>query len=167
MHRRVVDVGGGSGHLVRSVVAACSGVEGVLFDLPEVAGRLGHPADIEVVSGNFFTDELPGADCYVLMNIVHDWGDIEAVALLAAVARAGRPHDATILLIEALLPDGPEEHRAKTLDVMMLALTGGRERTLDEYDSLLADARLRMTGVTPTATSFSVIEATVVRLTPR
>ncbi len=160
-YRRVVDVAGGSGHLVRSVVRACPGTEGVLFERPEVVEALEHDDAIEVVSGDFFQDALPVADCYVLMNIVHDWDDDDAVAILGAVAAAGATHEATVLVLEAVLPDGPDFHRAKTLDVMMLALTGGRERTLDQYDALLAKAGLTMTQATPTATAFSVVEATV------
>jgi hypothetical protein len=64
-----------------------------------------------------------------------------------------------MLLVEAILPDGPEPHRAKTLDVLMLAVTGGRERTLTEYRGLIARAGLELVRVTPTATSFSIIEA--------
>ncbi len=87
--------------------------------------------------------------------------DDDAVAILGAVAAAGATHEATVLVLEAVLPDGPGFHRAKTLDVMMLALTGGRERTLDQNDALLAKAGLTVTQVTPTATAFSVVEATV------
>ena len=159
-HRRVVDVAGGSGHLVQSIVAAHPETEGVLFELPEVVQRLAPPKDVEVVAGDFFRDALPVADCYTLMNIVHDWDDNHAAAILRAVAAAGTPR-ATVLLLEAVLPECPDDHWAKTLDVMMLALTGGRERTLDQYGALLADAGLTLRQVTPTATSFSVIEASV------
>lgn len=160
-HRKVVDVAGGSGHLVQSVVAAHPTIEGVLFELPGVVEKLAPLQGIEVVAGDFFHDSLPVADCYLLMNIVHDWDDEDAVAILRAVAAAaGAPH-ATVLLLEAVLPDGPDNHWAKTLDVTMLALTGGRERTLDQYDALLTQAGLTLRQVTPTATAFSVIEASV------
>jgi O-methyltransferase domain len=111
------------------------------------------------VAGDFFTDPLPACDAYLLMNVIHDWGDQDAAAILAAVARAGRPGPAAVLLVEAILPDGPEPHRAKTLDVLMLAVTGGRERTLTQYGGLIARAGLELVRVTPTATSFSIIEA--------
>lgn len=159
-HQRVVDVAGGSGHLVRSVVQAFPGTAGMLFELPEVVDALGTVDGVEVVAGDFFRDALPAGDCYVLMNIVHDWDDADAVAILRAVAAAGAERNATVLLVEAILPDGAGDHWAKTLDVMMLALTGGRERTLDQYDRLITDAGLTMVRVTPTSTSFSVIEAT-------
>lgn len=158
---RVVDVAGGSGHLVQSVVAAYPDTEGVLFELPDVVRTLAALKGVEIVAGDFFADPLPLADCYLLMNIVHDWDDDAAVAILRGVAAAGAAQQATVLLLEAVLPDGPEGHWAKTLDVMMLALTGGRERTLDEYDALFARAGLALRRVTPTATAFSVIEGAV------
>jgi hypothetical protein len=160
-YRRVVDVAGGTGHLVRSVVKAFPATQGVLFELPEVVQALGPVAGIELVPGDFFRDVLPVADCYVLMNVVHDWDDDDAVAILRAVAAAGVSQRATVLLLEAVLPDGAGDHWAKTLDVMMLAMTGGRERTLDQYDALLARAGLTLTQVAPTRTAFSVIQALV------
>ncbi|MBC7290004.1 MAG: hypothetical protein H5T83_01535 [Actinotalea sp.] len=158
-HRRVVDVAGGSGHLVQAVVEAHPQVEGVLFELPAVVQTLPPRDGIDVVPGDFFRDALPAGDCYVLMNIVHDWDDDEAAAILRAVAAAGRPQRATVLLLEAVLPEGPDGHWAKTLDVMMLALTGGRERTRPQYDALLREAGLILRRVTSTDTAFSVIEA--------
>jgi hypothetical protein len=160
-HQRVVDVAGGSGHLVQSVVATHPEIEGVLFELPEVVRTLAPLDGIEVVAGDFFRDALPAADCYMLMNIVHDWDDDAAVAILRAVAAAGAPRRATVLVVEAVLPEGPDDHWAKTLDVMMLALTGGRERTLYQYDALFTGAGLTLRQVTPTATSFSVVEASI------
>lgn len=160
-YRRVVDVAGGHGHLVRTVVASQPDVVGVLFDLPEVAAQVRPLPRLEVVAGDFFTDELPAGDAYLLMNVVHDWDDDAAVRILQAVARAGRPAGATVLLLEVLMPEGPEEHWAKALDIVMLAVTGGRERTLPEYDALLTAAGLELVGVTPTQTPFSLVEARV------
>lgn len=159
-HRRVVDVGGGHGHLVRAVLAAQPGVEGVLFELPEVATQVQPQERLDVVPGDFFRDALPAGDAYVLMNIVHDWDDDASLRILQGVAAAGASR-ATVLLVEVVLPDGPAASWGKTLDVMMLALTGGRERTLPEYDALLAAAGLELIGVTPTATAFSLVEARV------
>lgn len=158
-YQRVVDVAGGQGHLVRAIVAAHRGVDGVLFDLPEVAAQVPDLPRLEVVAGDFFTDELPAGDAYLLMNVVHDWDDDASVRILKAVARAGAPAGATVLLLEVLMPEGPEEHWAKVLDIVMLTVTGGRERTLSEYDALLGAAGLELVGVTPTSTPFSVIEA--------
>lgn len=160
-HRRIVDVAGGHGHLLNAVLAAHPGLEGVLFDLPEVVEQVQPRAGLEVVAGDFFRDPLPAGDAYVLMNIVHDWDDDASERILEGVATAGRPAGATVLLLEGILPEGPAPHWAKVLDIVMLAMTGGRERTLPEYDTLLAAAGLTLTGVTPTATPFSVIEAQI------
>lgn len=160
-HTRIVDVGGGHGHLVRGILSAHDGVEGVLFDLPEVADRAARQPRLQVVPGDFFRDALPAGDAYLLMNVVHDWDDADARRILEAVAQAGRPTRATVLLLEVVMPDGPAPHWGKVLDVVMLAVTGGRERTLQEYEALLAAAGLELVGVTPTATPFSVIEARV------
>lgn len=160
-HRRLVDVAGGHGHLVRAVLAAHDGVEGVLFDLPEVAQQVLPQERLEVASGDFFTDALPAGDAYVLMNVVHDWDDAASVRILQAVAAAGRPAAATVLLLEVLMPEGPAPDWAKALDIVMLAITGGRERSLPEYDALLTAAGLELVGVTPTATPFFILEARV------
>lgn len=160
-HRRVVDVAGGHGHLVRALIAAHGGMDGVLFDLPEVAEQVQPQERLEVVSGDFFRDALPAGDAYVLMNVIHDWDDAASVRILEAVADAGRPATATVLLLEVLMPEGAAPHWAKALDVVMLAVTGGRERSLPEYGSLLTTAGLELVGVTPTATPFSLVEARI------
>lgn len=160
-HRRIADIGGGRGHLIAAVLAKHEDVSGVLFDLPHVAAEVAPIPRLNVVAGDFFTDPLPACDAYMLMNIIHDWDDKEAVAILAAVANAGRSSGATVLLVETVMPEGPEPHWAKTLDVVMLAITGGRERTLGEYDALLDAAGLELVTAIPTVTPFSIIEARV------
>lgn len=160
-HSRIADVGGGAGHLIRAVLAAHPDASGVLFDLAEVAAQATPAPRLEVVPGDFFTAPLPACDAYMLMNVVHDWGDEDAGRILAAVADAGRTHAATVLVIETVMPDGPEPHRAKTLDVLMLAVTGGRERTLAEYDRLLDAAGIELVREVPTVTAFSIVEGRV------
>lgn len=160
-HTRVVDVGGGHGHLVRGILEAHDQVEGVLFDLPGVASLVAQQPRLEVLPGDFFRDPLPAGDAYLLMNVIHDWDDADALRILEAVARAGAPARATVLVLEVLMPEGPAAHWGKVLDVVMLAVTGGRERTLQEYEALLTAAGLELVGVTPTATPFSVVEARV------
>jgi catechol 2,3-dioxygenase-like lactoylglutathione lyase family enzyme len=158
-HRRIADVGGGRGHLITAVLAAYPATNGVLFELPGTAGDVPPAERLDIAAGDFFTDPLPACDAYLLMNVIHDWDGKAATAILTAVADAGRPSDATVLLVEAILPGGSEPHRAKTLDVLMLAITGGRERTLSQYSGLLRGAGLELVRVTPTTTSFSIIEA--------
>ena len=160
-HGRICDVAGGHGHLLRAVLDAHPDATGVLFELAPVAAEVATTDRLDVVAGDFFTDPLPPADAYVLMNVVHDWDDKAAVQILTAVAEAGRASDATVLVLETVVPEGPQPHWSKTLDVLMLAVTGGRERTLAEYRDVLDAAGLRLDGLTPTATPFSIVEAHV------
>ena len=125
-HRRIADVGGGHAHLIKAILAVYHDLTGVLFEVPHVADEVEPSTPLEVVAGDFFTDPLPGCDAYLLMNILHDWDDQNASRILAAVAKSGEP-GAAVLVIETVMPEGPEPHWAKTLDVLMLAVTGGRE----------------------------------------
>jgi hypothetical protein len=159
-YRTVVDVAGGHGHLITAVLAAFPTVAGVLFELPAVAGGVPPAHRLTVVAGDLFTDPLPAGDAYVLMNVLHDWDDDRAVDVLTRVAKAGRP-GATVLVVETVLPEGGEPHYAKTLDVVMLAITGGRERTAGRYRALLEASGLDLAAIVPTATPFSLIEATI------
>ena len=125
---------------------------GVLFDLPDVIGsvELGHPG--------MFVDALPQADAYLLMDVVHDWPDEECVAILSAVRRAA-PAEATVLVVEAIVPDGPVGARTATLDVIMLMLSGGRERTADELRVLLARPGFGLKRVLETPGPVRIAEA--------
>jgi hypothetical protein len=110
------------------------------------------------VAGDFFVDVLPAADAYVLMEVLHDWADEECVAILSAVRRAAPP-GATLLIIEGVLgPDQPDA-RAGTLDVIMLAVTGGRERTATELEALLDKSGFALERVVPTSSPMRVVEA--------
>jgi hypothetical protein len=165
-HRRVADIGGGRGHLVSAVLASSPDATGVLFDLPHVLAAL--PAvtaatpRLEVVAGDFFADPLPVCDAYVLMQVVHDWDDTAAGAILAAVTRAA-PEDATVLLLEWVLPEDGAGHPVTAMDVMMLATTGGRERTRSGYAALLDGAGIDLVAVHPTRGPMCVLEGRVRR----
>lgn len=160
-HRRIADIAGGHGHLIAAILAKYEDASGVLFELPAVAVKVTPPPRLDVMAGDFFTDPLPACDTYLLMNIVHDWDDTQAAAILTAVAEAGRPSGATVLIVETVLPSGSEPHWAKTLDVLMLAVTGGRERTHAEYARLLDEAGIDLVRTVPTATPFSIVEGRV------
>ena len=156
----VADIGGGRGHLLRAVLDANPALNGILFDLPQgLPERSAETLDrIALQSGDFFKDPLPRADVYLVSNVIHDFQDREAGAVLTAVRQAAHP-SSRVLVLESVIPDGPEPHPVKTLDIMMLAVAGGRERTEREYRNLLAGAGLRLTRVIPTATWKSIIEA--------
>lgn len=156
--RRIVDVGGGRGHLLHAVLEATPRAHGILFDLPGVVEAAGpaHPRLIRQ-AGDFFVDPLPTADTYLLMEVLHDWADAEALAILTAVRRAATD-DARVLVIEGILPDKLDPG-SLTLDVIMLAVTGGRERTTDELTRLLHAAGLHLTKVVDTPGRLRVAEA--------
>jgi O-methyltransferase len=160
--RIVADIGGGRGHLLDAILAQATGATGVLFDLPQVVADAGlrDTGRRRVVSGDFFKDPLPSADAYLLMDLLHDWADADAARILAAVRRAAHPRS-RVLIVETLVPEGPGPHFGKTLDIIMLAVTGGRERTEQQYAALLSGAGLRLARVLPTTSEYSIVEAVV------
>jgi hypothetical protein len=150
--RRVIDVGGGRGRLVATVLERNPGLHGVLFDRPQVVGEakalLGDAGVLdrcELVEGDFFERVPAGGDLYVLRNIIHDWRDAEAVAILAACRRA-MSAEARLVLVERYVPDDPREaFGVLQSDLEMLVNVGGQERTTDEYAALLERAGLTLT----------------------
>jgi hypothetical protein len=160
--RRIADIGGGRAHLLRAILERVPAASGTLFDLPYViadAAEIASPR-LTPVAGDFFVDSLPVADCYILMEVIHDWGDAESTTILAAVRRAAPKH-ARLVIVETLVSETPGQQFGKTLDIVMLAVTGGRERTPSEYAALLAAAGFRFERVVPTASAYSVLEAVV------
>ena len=153
------DIGGGHGHLLRAVLERTPAARGVLFDLPNALGEVADLASerLALQPGDFFRDPLPACDAYLLMEVIHDWGDEEATAILEAV-RAAAPAHARLLVIEQLVPDEPGPHWAKTLDVLMLAVTGGLQRTGREYEALLTSSGFRLERLIDTAGGIAIVE---------
>jgi O-methyltransferase len=111
-----------------------------------------------VVSGNFFADPMPkGADAYLLMNIIHDWADAESIKILSAIRR-DMPQHASVLIIETVVPQTPGPHLSKELDIAMMALPGGKERTQEEYADLAAKCGLRLKRMVETKSPYSILE---------
>lgn len=161
---RLVDVGGGRGRLLGSLLARHPKLSGVLFDLPEVvAGALEVPAHtrarITVVGGSFFEHVPAGGDAYLLKHVLHDFGDGDAARILANVRRA-MARDGRLLVAEMVLPEGACPHVGTLIDLEMLLSLGGRERTLAELDALFRDAGLARVGVRATGTPLALIELT-------
>lgn len=155
----VADIGGGRGHLLRAVLDASPRTSGILFDLPEVIGSVDVRQErLKPVAGDFFVDPLPAADCYLLMQVIHDWSDAEAIAILNAVRRAAQP-GATVLIIEGVLDPERPDPRVQTLDVMMLVAAGGCERSPAQLRNLLDKAGFRLTSVIRTPGPLSLVEA--------
>lgn len=158
----VADIGGGRSHLLSAVLDAVPTATGILFDLPGLISSLDPPPPrLLHHAGDFFVDPLPTADAYILMEVLHDWADGEATAILRAVRRAARA-GATVLIVEAIIPDDGLDPRVHTLDVIMLAVTGGRERTVQELSSLLEAAGFRATRTVETDAPIRLLEAVAV-----
>jgi SAM-dependent methyltransferase len=162
---RVVDVGGGEGVLLAHILAAHPAIGGVLFDLPQVVAEAppalsaaGVAERCEVVAGDFFQGVPAGGDAYVLKGILHDWHDAAAVAILRACHRALAP-GGELLVIERLIAPPNEGADAKFSDLNMLVLPGGRERTREEFEALVATAGFRLSQVIATGTRMSMLQA--------
>lgn len=162
--RQIVDVGGGHGVLLAAILRVCPRARGTLFDQPQVvAGAAsilrGHGVidRCEIVGGSFFDAVPEGGDAYLMRNIIHDWEDDEAMAILKACRRAMRD-PAKLLLIERNVAPPNEMPATKFSDLNMLVAPGGRERTRDEYAALLQESGFELTGVAPAGIG-NVIEA--------
>ena len=160
--KRVVDVGGGHGQLLSEILARHPHLSGVLFDLPSGvasarAGAGGLLPRTEFVAGDFF-EGVPQGDVYVLKKVIHDWEDGRAAAILQNCRKSMLPNG-KVLLAETLVPPGNEPDHIKSVDVVMLAVTGGLERTEGQYASLFKAAGLRLERVIPTRGPISIIEA--------
>jgi ubiquinone/menaquinone biosynthesis C-methylase UbiE len=162
---KLVDIAGGTGGLISALLNAHPQMRGVLFDLPHViaeAGPLLEAAGVsdrcETTTGDFFKSVTEGGDAYLMKWIIHDWDDGKSTAILKNIHRAMNP-DGKLLLVEMVVPEGNQPDLSKFMDLNMLVMTGGRERTEAEFQSLLAGAGFKLTRVIPTASPFAVIEA--------
>src|SRR5207248_9978923 len=141
--RVIGDIAGGRGHLLSAILAAAPNSKGLLFDLPHVVKEASGLASsrLTLQPGDFFKDALPRCDAYILMEIIHDWPYKDAVAILQAVRRAA-PAEATLFIIETIVPAGPAPDCSKMLDIHMLTLSGAKQRTLREYHTFLEQSGL-------------------------
>jgi 2,7-dihydroxy-5-methyl-1-naphthoate 7-O-methyltransferase len=153
---RVVDVGGGNGTLLRTLLAANTHLRGTLFDLPQVVARVEAGDRLEVVAGNFLEDPLPAGDAYVLSQILHGWPDDGAAQILSRCVEAGGDQ-ARILLVEGVIADRPTAEEA-SFDLFMLTLSGGRQRTLDEFGQLAESVGLAVRSSHQLATGNTLVE---------
>jgi O-methyltransferase domain len=160
----VADIGGASGTLVHSLLMANSQLYGIVLDLPDVvpsaiaaASALGLAERSKALGGDFFTF-VPEADIYLLKQVLHDWNDEEAVRILQRCREAMRS-GGRVIVIEMLLGEIDEPGFAPLMDLNMMVMQTGRERTLAEYDSLLKAAGLRLSKSTPIRSPMSIVEA--------
>lgn len=150
----VADIGGADGSMMVRLLADDPGRRGIVFDQPEVVAAaeknlVDHNlADrVQAVAGDFF-QSVPAADVYIVSYILHDWNDEDCRRILRNIASAANP-GARLVIIEAILPPGDEPHPAKVIDLTMLAMNNGRERTAAEYTALLDSAGFTSTASFP------------------
>jgi ubiquinone/menaquinone biosynthesis C-methylase UbiE len=160
----VIDVGGGNGSVITAILQRYPAVRGILYDRPHVVERArprldaaGVSARCQTVSGDFFSSVPPGADAYLMRHIIHDWDDDKSLTILRNCRKVMTPA-ARLLLIETVIPPGNEPCFAKFLDLTMLAIPGGLERTEAQYRTLFASAGFRLERIVPTKADVSVIE---------
>jgi hypothetical protein len=162
--KTLVDVAGGHGKVLTEILKKNPGVRGILFDLEHVVqGAVpliesqGLSDRCSVAHGDFFQAVPPG-DAYILKHIIHDWDDARALAILKNIHAAALP-DARLFLVESVMAPGNEPHFAKIVDLEMMLLPGGCERTQQEYRDLLAESGFRLTKVIKTKSPLDLIEA--------
>lgn len=163
---KLCDIAGGRGTLLATILARHPRLQGVLYDDPQVAAgaapllrAYGVEARVEIVGGSFFDSVPPGCAVYLLKDVLHDWNDERALAILKVVRAAMDP--ASRILVAEMLVDGVEDrHFGTLLDLeMMTILDGGRQRSERQFDALFHRAGLKLTRVIPTASPASLVEA--------
>jgi hypothetical protein len=162
----VADIGGADGAMISELLARNPDRRGIVFDKPQVipAARevltdRGLADRVDTVSGDFF-ESVPQADVYVLSYVIHDWDDQSCLRILRTIKNAAAP-GAHLVIVETVIPPGDIPHPAKLIDLTMLAMTTGRERTAGEYEKLLGAAGFTMERIVPSPSPFSFIEATL------
>ncbi|MFD9909221.1 methyltransferase [Streptomyces sp. NPDC059063] len=159
----VVDVGGGRGGLLKSVLERRPRLSGVLFDQAQtVAHHLLDTKELSgrwrVESGDFFTGVPKGGDVYTLKHILHDWNDDECLRILRAI-RTAIPPSGRLVAVDTVLPEGNDPHFGKSVDVIMLAAFSGQERTREEFAALFQKAGFKLTRVIEAPTFPDAVEA--------
>jgi hypothetical protein len=161
----VVDVGGGIGTLLSAILEAHPGVKGILAEMPHVlptaqvkleATGLKDRARIEPT--DFFKSVPPGGNVYILSHIIHDWTEEQCLTILCNCKAAMGPHG-RLPIVETVMPADNAPHPVKLLDIAMLVMPGGEERTEEQYRELLGKAGFRMARVVPTASPAHIVEA--------
>lgn len=162
----LVDVAGGQGEVLISILRAYPKMRGVLMDLghvvegakPRIAAA-GLTDRIQVTAGDFFKAVPPGGDAYIMKHIIHDWDDERAGQILRSIHAAMGEKRGKVILFEGVIAPGNTPDFGKIMDIEMLALPGGRERTADQFRTLFGRAGFELTSITPTHSPVSVIEA--------
>jgi hypothetical protein len=162
----LVDVAGGHGQVLTSILRKYPAMRGILMDLDHViagAKPLIEAAGVadrcQTVAGDFFAAVPPGGDAYIMKHIIHDWDDERAAQILRTIHTAMGSKPGKVILIEGVLAPGNEPSLGKIMDLEMLFLPGGRERSAEEFRALFDRARFDLVRIVPTASPVCVIEA--------
>ncbi len=160
----LADIGGGNGSLISAILKKFPGLKGITYDLPDVSSRAeeaiasaGLADRCQAAGGDFFESVPAGADIYILRHVIHDWDDERSIAILRN-CREAMGQDARILVAETIMPEGNEPAPVKVLDMPMLAVLGGMERTEEEYRELFDAAGLEFTRVVSAEGAISLME---------
>lgn len=165
----IVDIGGGNGAFLMAILDKAPQAKGIVFDEEYVVDETqktieekGFSTRCSVAAGNFFEAVTEGADVYLMKHVLHDWNDVQSELILKNCAKAMHA-GSKILVIEAVIPTGNTLHPGKFMDINMMAMTGGKERTQAEYSVLFAQAGLKLERIihtnSPTLSILEVIQA--------
>jgi len=161
----VIDIGGGHGGLITSILQKNPQTKGVLFDAPRVIEgarakieNAGLTDRCETVGGDFFQGVPAGGDAYVMKWIIHDWEDEKAIRILKNCRQYMQPNN-RLIIVDCVVPDNDEPDFSKTFDLNMMVMTGGKERTAAEFRELLAAAGFELLRTIPTDVPTSIVEA--------
>lgn len=159
----IYDIGGGHGHFMQAILSYYPTHQGVLFELPEVVASVKqYNPSLEknhcaLIAGDFFKSLPEGGDLYLLKSVLHDWDDEKCCQILSNCHRAMDTHS-RLLIIEVVLKPKDLSLYANCMDVLMLAITGGKERSLDHFQQMLDKTGFVLEHVYPTSTEFSILE---------
>ena len=162
----IVDVAGGHGEVLTSILEACPGTRGVLAEVGHVVegarrriASAGLSNRCQAVECDFFKAVPSGGDAYVMKHVIHDWDDARASAILQNIGTAMGGKRGAVILLESVVPSGPEPDLGKFIDIEMLLWPGGRERTSEEFRALFEGSGFELMKIVPTKSPLSVIEA--------
>ena len=165
---KLVDVGGGLGGMISAILLANPHLKGVVYDAPSVVAKSkeflaskGLSDRVETRGGDFFESVPEGGDIYSMRWILHDWEDSKSITILENIRKV-LPENGKLLLAEAVVPESGDPHFSKFFDLIMLTMTGGRERTETEWRDLLRKAGYKIERILPTESFLSIIEAVAV-----
>ena len=152
----IADIGGGIGSQLSSILDAHPSCRGILFDQPNVVAEAPADSRIERVGGDFFKDVPVQADAYVMRWLLHDWSDEESIAILNNLKKVARAK-ARVMLVESVVPETPEFDMGKWMDLNMMVMATGRERTAAEFRELLDKAGFELEEIVATPSPLSIV----------